>query len=447
MMTGMMNCVVLLASLAGMSMSFADDSAGMTDKQVKEAAELALEKQRIDIETGREALKGQKLDNALKRLPAADSLPSPQGVTVSKLSAEPRLLAQISLNHIAADLAKTLAAEMLAQKCGNPATVVIYDAASLNQISHHQLTKRQIDDLTRRYEEKANEARRALGEPPEGGAGHTPMFVDGMVAPTAIAFATLFRQDYEFQGIEFSGINELALVPQLASKLGSKVSVIYPAILIPGFADSKSSTSGSLDKLTDHERAANALIGELDAKDRAEKAEQAKKKNKKPAAAAPADDARREDTKPSKWATLAGELAALNKEREVLVKRLLAIDEKQSSLLLAAIRGEKLADAISEKNACILHLSVLAANGSTTIAKPTLGTPKISHSAGAIVSYLLFTSDGNLLKSATLHDYSGAKSIKTSDLDCIASNLENITDGSRPSCELPATPPRRAGRN
>jgi hypothetical protein len=223
----------------------------------------------------------------------------------------------------------------------------------------------------------------------------------GAVAVTAVKtlidLIALFRTDTEIKGVETT-LDDVALVAMVAHQLEG-IEVFDPQIMPLGITSSSFSSStvvqeleGLYSKRQDAQKAVADAIAVLDT-------------------TIPDPEARK-----AQAAALMEPLTKAEAFFQTFHDALLKVDETSGTSELARLLWvEELAAKLRGRDCYVLYLKIVKAGGSNRVTRNLFTGSKLSHSGGAIVTYLLFRADGSIAASETLHEYSGYRLFKEID--------------------------------
>jgi hypothetical protein len=320
-----------------------------------------------------------------------ESLPTPEtkaleGKTTidDKMAIESYTLAYESLAKIAHKIA-------MAVKAKNPQKIFIHSEKDITYLLELRTFMAQIQVIRQAFK---------TATPPA--PAHRAMVVESVIGAgtlavtavkTLIDLIALFRTDTEIKSVEIT-LDDVALVASVANQLGPGIKVYDPAILPLGLSSSSFTDSAVIKSLDDlyvarqsaQQAVATAVAGLADPD---------------PAALKTQADALKEP------------LAKAEALFQAFQDALLKVEEASGTSELARLlRAEILAAQLQEQDSYLLYLKIVKAGGSNRVTQNRLSGSKVTHSGGAIVTYILFHPDGLIASSDTFHSHSGFKSFE-----------------------------------
>lgn len=212
---------------------------------------------------------------------------------------------------------------------------------------------------------------------------------------TLIDLIALFRTDTEIKSVEIT-LDDVALVASVANQLGPGIEVYDPQILPLGLSSSVFANSAVIKNLDD--------------------LYMARQSTQQAVATAVAALA---DPDPAVLKAQADALEEPLTKAEALFQTfhdaLLKVEEASGTSALAKfLRAEVLAAQLREQDSYLLYLKIVKAGGSNRVTQNRFSGSKVTHSGGAIVTYILFHPDGLISASDTFHSHSGFRSFEDS---------------------------------
>jgi hypothetical protein len=363
-------------------------------------AQIAEEKKKLAAATQPDAppSKDPQLDAAKRAADLAeqskrlrDALPTPEtkaleGKTTidDKMAIESYTLAYESLAKIAHKIAVAVKAE-------NPKKIFIHSEKDINYLLELRTFRAQIEVIRQAFKTATPPAPNLRSLVVESVIGAGALAVTAV--KTLIDLIALFRTDTEIKSVEIT-LDDTALVASVANQLGSGIKVYDPAILPLGLSSSSFTDSAVIKSLDDlyaarqsAQQAVATAVAELADPD--------------PAALKAQADALKEP------------LIKAEALFQAFQDALLKIEEASGTSELARLlRAEILAAQLQEQDSYLLYLKIVKAGGSNRVTQNRFSGSKVTHSGGAIITYILFHPDGLIASSDTFHSHSGFKSFE-----------------------------------
>jgi hypothetical protein len=365
--------ILPLLAQAGQTGSGADEKKE-EKKQDEELERLKREKERAELERDIAKAKAERLR---VELPKEETKPLEGKISVGdNLLLPGTVLAYASSSEIAKRLAQDIHAAQ-----GEARTIIVYSESHFGSVAAYHSVLNQVVAIQRAYEDKLpkDEVERLQAVPAMLLA---PELVTTVLKGVADLVA-LFRTEVEIKGVSV-GVEEVAVIAELARAFrenNSGVSVIYtPAYLPAQFLSDPTKDSDLAQKLSVLYRT-RRRAGEIIAVYEAKTQEQQK-----------AD--------PLRDRILA--LKALGEQTDKLSSYLSSIDEKSGlNPLTLLLKAEYLNKKLTESTSRVLLTKVHLGAGSNKTTRHLFRGSKLYHDGGAVITFLLFDSNGTIQFSQT----------------------------------------------
>lgn len=338
-------------------------------------AVLALEAEKTRAETEKAIAEAER--DALKAgLPTSETKPLEGTATADGVTIEPTILAHGALTGIATRIAGELKPLSLTK-------LIIHDEKTLNHQLQYAATMKQIATLTTRYAAQFTNPTPTPPDPSEDARTYSTLpTVATALATSVIDFVSLFRTNVDVKGVAVT-LLEMGLVAELAQAIQdgqSSTKVIYPSVYLP--ADMSGQLVTQLQALTAFRARADGAIAVFSRKTK-------------------------DQQKADPLRVQVEMLKRLGSETDRLFTDLTTTDATTGLTGLGTlVKAEVLKGHLDQSNSHVLLLRVLAAGGNNRSTRNLFTGGSLTHSGGAVVSYILFDTNGLVLRSGMLHEYS-----------------------------------------
>lgn len=350
--------LIVLSSLSGAA--FAQDP---TDEETQR---LQREKERAELEAAIAKAEKEQLKHSL---PDTTTQPLAGTTKLDGALIESSALAYLALDKISAAIIHEIQAVV-----PKPSKLLVHNQADVNSIGMYKAVVIQLEHLQARYVTLLPEERKMV-----------PLFgspvVAGAVLRSILDVTSLFRTETEIKAASVA-IEEAAVVAALSRACGNDCHIYYPALYLP-FWSSKDPVEDSpvlklIRELYSYRPEAEKRVRECEAKKEA-------------------------CEEPEKG--IASQLKALNLQMDKLVGSLITLDEKESQTALTLVLKAERFSKLLEDEGYLLQVKASAAGGNNRTTRnlwTSFGSAILSHSGGVVVTYLLFGTDGAIVKSGSL---------------------------------------------
>lgn len=341
-------------------------------------------------EAKRAAALAEELKKARTALPEPEAKALEGKLTIDeKVTIESQTLAYESMTKIAAQIAKEV-------KAANAPRIVIYHDKDMASLLELRTFLAQAKAIQQAFEDAT---------PKPARRGNLEFAVESVIATGALAvtaaktlvdLVALFRTDTAITGVEVT-LDDTALAASVGHSLGGVV--FYPQVQPLDFSSHAAFTKSE-------------VVTVLDGLHKARQdAEAAVKRETEALETTVADEDARKTAADLLKEPLTKADALYQPFRDALFKA----DDTGTNALARLLRAEVLASRLEENGSHLLYLKVVKAGGSNRITRNLFTGSKLWHSGGAIVTYLLFRSDGSIAASNTLYRHSGYKRFEAPD--------------------------------
>lgn len=328
----------------------------------------------------------------------------------TKVDDKVKIEAEILAHGAMAEIAKAIAEDL---RQARVTRVTVHNEAAINAMLAYRAFQSQVSSYVARYDKLLNRTvpSELLAAKTVGPQGFAPLLGDvTAITKSIIGLAALFRSDLVINGVETS-VQEPALVAELARQLNNghgQVEVYYPAVFKPGVlardAVKESPTLKTLEPLYARVDSSKEVLAQLTLA----LAFVRQKLGTPDLAEADSRKLQAQQADLQLWQEL---LADLNAEVKTFIAGLTAVDEETGvnvfSQLIKAEGLIRLNDAETGKEQHVLALRIEKQGGANVI-KKNLFThlftgDRLTHTGGAIISYILFNQQGAIAKSGLLY--------------------------------------------